>query len=97
MSIENDLATAGIALDVAESEATGGPEGLTISMRCARAQAAGKRWGCIACRALDVLVARGHCTATLAGQPVSALAMARALIWLLAPVAVLTWLVLRLL
>jgi len=37
-----------------------GDPGETISSRSAKAQAAGKRWGCVMCKFLD-LFQKGHC------------------------------------
>ncbi len=39
--------------------------GETVSIMAARSQVRGDRWGCVLCRVLDVLVARGHCIQAL--------------------------------
>ncbi|CAJ6114038.1 Uncharacterised protein [Burkholderia pseudomallei] len=38
----------------------GGSPNETISERAAKARNAGRRWGCVLCRALD-RISRGHC------------------------------------
>lgn len=43
----------------------GAKGGETVSLMAARADAGGKRWGCILCRALGVLVERDHCKKVL--------------------------------
>lgn len=48
-----------------------GDVGDTISDHSAKAQAAGKTWGCIVCRWLSLTVQKDHCKETLAGQPIS--------------------------
>lgn len=53
-----------IAIDGVGNVMTGGKLGMTISARSARAQAAGKRWGCLMCEFLDD-VDEGHCERAL--------------------------------
>ena len=43
-----------------------GEENETVSLHAARAEAAGKPWGCVLCRALAVLVQPNHCKDVLA-------------------------------
>ncbi len=51
----------------------GGSPNETISERAAKARNAGRRWGCVLCRALD-RISRGHCdnalTATIGDDAV---------------------------
>jgi hypothetical protein len=58
----------GIETDVWLSVLTGGPGGMTISLRVARARLAGSRPACIVCQALSRLVEKDHCAKQLAGQ-----------------------------
>lgn len=50
----------GIALDQFGNAALGGFPDETLSTRAARAKSAGKRWGCVFCRLMDVFH-KDHC------------------------------------
>lgn len=49
-----------ILLDEIGNTLTGGDPGETISSRAGKAMQAGKRWGCVLCKVLD-LFQRDHC------------------------------------
>lgn len=53
-----------IAIDQLGNALTLGDPDETISSRAAKAQAKGRRWGCILCRALN-LIQRDHCQRSL--------------------------------
>lgn len=53
--------------DLANS-ATNGYFRVTISLRAAQAQAQNKRWGCIMCKFLDILLEKDHCAKALAAH-----------------------------
>ena len=54
------------AIDEAANVAINGYGDTTISARAARARNAGRRWGCVLCRLLDMLD-KGHCDRMLEG------------------------------
>ncbi|MVZ85635.1 hypothetical protein GPZ74_16750 [Burkholderia pseudomallei] len=62
-----------VLLDEAVNTIFGGSPDETISERAAKARNAGRRWGCVLCRALD-RISRGHCdnalTATIGDDAV---------------------------
>ncbi|BEH18835.1 hypothetical protein [Burkholderia pseudomallei] len=62
-----------VLLDEAVNTIFGGSPNETISERAAKARNAGRRWGCVLCRALD-RISRGHCdnalTATIGDDAV---------------------------
>lgn len=49
-----------ILIDETGNTLTGGDPGETISSRAGKAMVAGKRWGCVLCRFLD-LFQKDHC------------------------------------
>lgn len=53
-----------VLLDEAANTLLGGSPNETISERSAKARAAGKRWGCILCGALN-RISPGHCDRAL--------------------------------
>jgi len=53
-----------ILLDEAANTLAGGSPNETISERAAKARNAGRRWGCVLCRALN-WINRGHCDRAL--------------------------------
>lgn len=55
------LERCGFIFDVAINVLTGGEIDETVSLRVAKAQKSGKRWGCMFCRFLDVTVQENHC------------------------------------
>ena len=55
------VARCGVSLDMSINVLLGGQIDQTVSMRCALAQRAGQRWGCLACAALSRIVQRDHC------------------------------------
>jgi hypothetical protein len=64
------LSRVGFALDSLLNVALlDGEIGETISEHAAMSAHAGKRWACVLCRALNVLVQRKHCDKVLSGQP----------------------------
>ncbi|MCW0132673.1 hypothetical protein [Burkholderia pseudomallei] len=62
-----------VLLDEAVNTIFGGSPNETLSERAAKARNAGRRWGCVLCRALD-RISRGHCdnalTATIGDDAV---------------------------
>lgn len=72
----------GIKLDDAEDAVLGGPDTETISMRTAKAAAAGNIWACRLCHILSILVQHHHCTKQLHGIAMNKYDYARAIIWL---------------
>lgn len=83
--------TDGLDLDRTEGAILGAPHQITISVWCAKAQAKGKRWGCICCKALSILVQHDHCKKQLSGVPMTWLNYIRAFVCLLIPVGLLAW------
>ena len=81
----------GTDLDVTENAVLDGAARQTISMRCAIAQQAGRRWGCVACWLLGVLVQRRHCTRQLIGLPMTPWNYLRAVVALIAVPVALIW------
>ena len=81
----------GTDLDRTENAILDGNPRQTISMHCALAAQRGDAWGCWACRALAVLVQRGHCAKQLTGAPMAAANYARAIVCLTAIPALLGW------
>lgn len=62
----NPLIADGYGLDRALAAMfCGAKSGETVSTMAARAQVAGKPWGCVLCRFLSVTVERDHCTKAL--------------------------------
>jgi hypothetical protein len=59
----------GIEFDTAVNVLTGGQLGQTVSLRVAEAQRAGKLWGCLFCRFLDVAVQKDHCALQFTTKP----------------------------
>lgn len=55
-----------VAMDETANVSLNGYGDTTISARAARARNAGRRWGCVLCRMLDVLD-KGHCDRMLGG------------------------------
>ena len=82
--IVSALTRDGTDLDVTENTVLDGSPRQTISMRCALAERAGKRWGCWACWALSVLVQSRHCQRQLMGLPMTAWNYLRAVVALIA-------------
>lgn len=72
----------GADLDITENACLDGLPGMTISMRCALADRAGKLWARIACAALWFVQVR-HCQCQIAGVPMNACNYARAIIALI--------------
>lgn len=56
----------------------GGEAGQTLSYRAALARQDGAKWGCVLCGLLAVLIQRGHCDRTMAGEMPTGLASIRA-------------------
>jgi len=56
-----------VEIDEAVNVAANGRSDETVSLRAAKAQVAGRRWGCVLCRLMDV-VAPGHCADQLKGE-----------------------------
>ena len=81
----------GTDLDVTENTVLDGSPRQTISMRCAIAEHQGKRWGCVACALLSVLVQRRHCTRQLIGLPMTTWNYLRAVVALIAVPVALIW------
>lgn len=63
-----------VAADALLNTILGGLPDETISARAARAQQAGRRWGCILCRLLDRLE-QDHCALSLKGDAARAEAL----------------------
>jgi hypothetical protein len=78
----NALHGLGDSFDEAENAALGGPANETISIRVAKAEADGKRWGCWACAALSWLVQYRHCQRQLQALPMGVQDYIRAFVWL---------------
>jgi hypothetical protein len=71
------LERCGIEFDTAVNVVTGGQLGQTVSLRVAEAQRAGKLWGCLFCRFLDVAV-QPHCALQFITKPSPASVYVRA-------------------
>lgn len=54
----------------------------TLSLHAALAAKKGKRWGCILCKILNILVEKDHCLNTLLNKPMSALDLVKAGFWI---------------
>lgn len=83
------LKNEGMALDETEGAILGAPKGYKISMWWAKEARQGKRWACIGCRLLSILVQKDHCEKQLAGKPMTTLSYLRAFACLLVPVILL--------
>lgn len=54
----------------------------TLSLHAALAEKKGKRWGCILCNILNVLVEKDHCLNTLLNKPMSVWDCVKALFYI---------------
>lgn len=65
-----------------------GKADMTVSTHAALAARAGKRWGCVLCAVLSVLVQHDHCEKTLTDAPLSTFDCLRAFFWITCVLAI---------
>ena len=87
----------GIALDETEAALLGAPGGETISLWAAMASRHGVWLARLACAVFSVLIQHDHCHKQIVGQPMQPVNYVRAIVCLLVPVALLWWLLWRVL
>lgn len=83
----------GTALDRTEAALIGAPDGETISLYAAIEARHGVLLARVTCVLLSILVQWRHCQKQIAGEPMRPLNYARAAVCLMAPIALLWWLV----